>query len=440
MKGNAAMSDSDNRSQKVRDKAKEFVFPAAFTYYEEPLVVEEGKGATVKDADGREYLDFFGGILTVGLGHCHPEITRRTREQAEKIQHASTLYLTEPSVALAEKLAKITPGNLQKSFFTNSGSEANETAVLAARGYTGNHEVVALRSGYSGRTGMAMSLTGQAPWRSSGAGTMGGVVHAPNPYCYRCPYEQTYPSCDLLCARDVEQVIQTATSGSIAAFIAEPIQGVGGFIVPPKEYFQIVTDIVRKYGGVFICDEVQTGFGRTGGKMFGIQHFNTEPEIMTMAKTLGNGAPIGATVAMPEVADSLQGLTISTFGGNPVSTMAALATIDVVVSEEIVHNSEVVGAHMANRLNELKDLFPVIGDVRGMGLMQAIELVWEDKRPAPDAVNRVFEETRRRGLLLGKGGLSGNIIRITPPMNIDRSDIDRAMDILKASFESVMAA
>jgi 4-aminobutyrate aminotransferase len=348
--------------------------------------------------------------------------------------------LTGPSVALAEKLATITPGKLQKSFFTNSGSEANETAVLTARSYTGNHEVVALRSGYSGRTGMAMSLTGQAPWRSSAAGTMGGVVHAPNPYCYRCPYEQTYPSCDLLCARDVEQVIQTATSGSIAAFIAEPIQGVGGFIVPPKEYFQIVTDIVRKYGGVFICDEVQTGFGRTGGKMFGIQHFNVEPEIMTMAKTLGNGAPVGATIATNEVADSLKGLTISTFGGNPVSTMAALATIDVIISEEIVHNSEVVGAHMVNRLNELKELFPVIGDVRGMGLMQALELVWEGKQPATDAVNQIFEETKRRGLLVGKGGLSGNIIRITPPMNVSTTDIDRAIDILKVSFESIKVA
>ncbi len=434
------MADSTNQSQEIRDKAKEFVFPSAFTYYEEPLVIEKGQGATLIDSDGREYLDFFGGILTVGVGHCHPEVVRRTAEQSAKLQHTSSLYLTEPYVHLAEKLAQITPGRLQKSFFTNSGSEANETAVLAARSHTGNHEVVALRSGYSGRTGVAMSLTGQAPWRMTGAGTMGGVVHLANPYCYRCPYEQTYPSCDLLCARDMEQVIQTSTSGKIAAFIAEPIQGVGGFIVPPKEYFQVAVEIVRKYGGIFISDEVQTGFGRTGGKMFGIEHFGVEPEVMTMAKTLGNGAPIGATVAVPEVADDMGGLTISTFGGNPVSTEAARATIDVIVSEELVHNSELAGAHMRTRLEELQERFPIIGDVRGMGLMQALELVWENKRPAPDAVNQVFEEARKRGLLLGKGGIHGNTIRIAPPMNIDTADIDRAMDILKASLQQVKAA
>jgi 4-aminobutyrate aminotransferase len=433
------MADTSKRSQEVREKSKKYVFPAAFTYYEEPLVIEKGKGASVTDADGREYLDFFGGILTTGLGHCHPEVTKRTAEQSSRLQHTSTLYLTEPSVALAERLAQITPGRLQKSFFTNSGSEANETAVMAARCHTGNYEIVALRSGYSGRTSLAMSLTGQAPWRMPGAGLGGGVVHLANPYCYRCPFGLTYPSCDLHCAKDMEQVIQTATSGAIAAFIAEPVQGVGGFIVPPKEYFQIVVEIVRKYGGIFICDEVQTAFGRTGGKMFGIQHFGVEPEVMTMAKTLGNGAPIGATVAVPEVADNMKGLTISTFGGNPVSTEAARATIDVIVSEELVHNSELVGQHMRDRLDALKERFPVIGDVRGMGLMQAVEFVWEDKKPAPDAVNKVFEETKKRGLLIGKGGIYGNVIRITPPMNIDNADVDQAMDILAASLEQVTA-
>ena len=201
----------------------------------------------------------------------------------------------------------------------------------------------------------------------------------------------------------------------------------------------MAVEIVRKYGGIFISDEVQTGFGRTGGKMFGIQHFGVEPEVMTMAKTLGNGAPIGATVAVPEVADDMRGLTLSTFGGNPVSTEAARATIDVIVSEELVHNSELAGAHLRGRLEELRARFPIIGDVRGMGLMQALELVGEKKRPAPGAVNRVFEETRKRGLLIGKGGIHGNTIRITPPMNIDAADIDRAVDILRDSFEGVRA-
>ncbi len=433
------MSDSANRSQQIREKAQKYFFPSARMYYEESLVIERGRGATVVDAEGREFLDFFGGILTVGLGHCHPKVTERLTDQAARLQHASTLYLTEPSVELAEKLPQITPGRLQKTFFTNSGSEANETAVLAARSYTGRHEVVALRGGYSGRTTLAMSLTGQSPWRQPGSGLGGGVVHVANPYCYRCPYEQTYPSCDLLCARDIEQVIQTATGGQIAAFIAEPIQGVGGFITPPKEYFQVAVEIVRRYGGIFICDEVQTAFGRTGEKMFGIQHYKVEPEVMTLAKTLGNGAPIGATVAVPEVADSLKGMTISTFGGNPVSTEAARATIDVIVSEDLVHNAQVVGQHLRGRLEALKERFPLVGDVRGMGLMQAIELVEEDKRPAAEALDRVFEETKKRGLLIGKGGIYGNVIRLTPPLNIARSDVDTAVDILEASLEAAAA-
>ncbi|MBI2881474.1 MAG: aspartate aminotransferase family protein [Candidatus Tectomicrobia bacterium] len=431
------MDNSPSPSDRIREKAKQYLFPAVGTYYEEPLVIERGRGATVVDAEGRQYLDFFAGILTVGVGHCHPAVTKRAADQAARLQHTSTLYLTEPAVALAERLAQITPGRLLKTYFTNSGSEANETAVLAARCYTGREEVVALRHGYSGRTALAMSLTGQAPWRLTGSGLSAGVVHAANPYCYRCPYEKTYPSCDLVCARDVEQVIQTATGGRIAAFLAEPIQGVGGFIVPPREYFQVVVEIVRRYGGVFICDEVQTGFGRTGGKMFGIQHFGVEPEVMTFAKTLGNGAPIGATIAVPEVADSLKGLTISTFGGNPVSAEAARATIEVVLSEELVHNAEVVGRRVRGRLEALKERFPLVGDVRGMGLMQALELVEDGKRPAARALGRVFEETKKRGLLIGKGGFYGNVIRLAPPLNVDPSDADAAMDILEASLEAV---
>ncbi|MFQ5913489.1 MAG: aspartate aminotransferase family protein [Nitrospinota bacterium] len=434
------MAERANRSQEVREKSQKYLFPAARTYYEEALVIERGRGATVVDADGREYLDFFAGILTVGVGHCHPRVAERTAEQVGRLQHTSTLYLTEPAASLAERLAQVTPGRLQKTFFTNSGSEANETAVLAARTFTGSHEVLALRHGYSGRTTVAMSLGGQASWRLAGSDSGAGVVHAANYYCYRCPYEQTYPSCDLLCARDLEQVIQTSTGGRIAALVAEPIQGVGGFIVPPKEYFQVAVEIVRRYGGIFICDEVQTGFGRTGGKMFGIQHFGVEPEVMTFAKALGNGAPIGATIAVPEVADSVKGLTISTFGGNPVSAEAARATLEVIVSEELVHNAQVVGEHLRARLEALKERFPLVGDVRGMGLMLALELVGEGKRPAPEALNRLFEETKRRGLLIGKGGIFGNVVRLTPPLNVEKSDVDTAVEILEASLEAVAGA
>ncbi|PYV08043.1 MAG: aspartate aminotransferase family protein, partial [Acidobacteria bacterium] len=285
-----------SRRQEILEKQKTYLFPSIINYYSEPLVLERGKGLQLYDVDGREYLDFFGGILTVIAGHCNDRITDALVEQARRLQHVSTLFPTEAQVELAETLARITPGRLQKSFFTNSGTEANETAVLMARAYTGRHEVVALRHGYSGRSALAMSLTGNLAWRVGGPG-LPGVVHAHNAYCYRCPFEKTYPDCDLICARDIEEMIRTASSGALAAFIAEPIQGVGGFVTPPREYFSIVAGIVRKYGGIFISDEVQTGFGRTGGKWFGIEHWGVEPDIITAAKGMANGAPVGATTA-----------------------------------------------------------------------------------------------------------------------------------------------
>src|SRR6202011_3701151 len=247
-------------------------------------------------------------------------------------------------VELAEKIAQITPGKLEKSFFTTSGTEANETAIDSARMHTGNLEIIALRHSYSGRSSLTRSLTGISAWRK--ASYQVGIVHAMNAYCYRCPLGKTYPSCEVACAKDVEAVIQTSTSGQIAGFFAEPIQGVGGFITPPKEYFKIVTDIVRKYGGIFIADEVQTAWGRTGEKWFGIENWDVEPDIITSAKGLGNGAPIGIIVATPEVADAYPGLTFSTFGGNPVSMTAGLAVIRVIEEEGLRHNSAEVGGYL----------------------------------------------------------------------------------------------
>jgi len=336
-------------------------------------------------------------------------------------------------VNLAEKLAQITPGRLQKSFFTNSGTEADETAIMLARVYTDAQEIIALRHGYSGRSALAMTLTGQANWRIGGTQIL-GIKHAHNAYCYRCAFNREYPNCDLECAYDVEELIQTTTSGRVAAFIAEPIQGVGGFITPPPEYFPIVADIVRKYGGLFISDEVQTGFGRTGGKWFGIEHWGVEPDIITCAKGIANGVPMGATIATAEVADSFRGLTISTFGGNPVSCAAALATIEVIEEENLVNNAQVVGNYLRERLEELKEKHPLVGDVRGMGLMQGVELVREGKEPAKQEILQVFEATKRRGLLIGKGGLYGNVIRIAPPLNTSRADVDEAIRILDEAF------
>lgn len=424
-----------SRRGEILEKQKQYLFPSIITYYSEPLVLERGKDMRVYDTEGREYLDFFGGILTVIAGHCNDLITEAVVDQIRKLQHVSTLFPTIPQVELAEKLAKITPGRLQKSFFTNSGTEANETAILMARAYTGRHEVVALRHAYSGRSALAMSLTAHSAWKLGGP-PLPGIVHAHNAYCYRCPFEKTYPDCNLVCARDVEELIRTATSGQLAAFIAEPIQGVGGFVTPPKEYFSIVAEIVRRYGGVFISDEVQTGFGRTGGKWFGIEHWGVQPDMMTAAKGMANGAPIGATIATPEIADSLKGLTISTFGGNPVTARAAKATIDFIESENLMENARVVGGYLCERLKELQKKYPIIGDVRGMGLMQGLELVKDrkTKSPAVEETRRLMDLTKENGLIIGKGGLYGNVIRVSPALTCSRRDVDDAIRLLDRSF------
>ena len=279
-----------------------------------------------------------------------------------------------------------------------------------------------------------MSLTGNATWRLGPPSA--GISHAVNAYCYRCPYGLTYPSCEVRCANDVEEVIRTTTSGRIAGFIAEPIQGVGGFVTPPKEYFPIVASMVKKYGGVFISDEVQTGWGRTGGKWFGIEQWGVTPDIITSAKGLGNGTPIGLTVARPEIADALKGLTISTFGGNPVATTAAKAVLDFIEEHSLAVNAAEVGAYLREKLLELQARHSLIGDVRGMGLLQAVELV-EDrqtKKPAPAATLAVMEAARENHMLIGRGGLYGNVLRITPPMNIGKADVDEFARLLDASF------
>ncbi len=424
--------EADKRRE-ILAKHKEYLFSCVANYYEEPLVVDRAKDSLVYDVDGREYLDFFGGILTISVGHCNDKVVAAVEEQARKVQHTSTLYPNEPQVRLAEKLAAVTPGALQQSFFTNSGTEANETAVLAAQLYTRRHEVIALRHGYSGRSHLAMSLAGQYTWRL-GPTAVPNVHHIPNAYCYRCPFGLTYPSCDLKCAKDLESAIQTATSGKVAAFIAEPIQGLGGFITPPREYFREVVEIVHRYGGLFICDEVQSGWGRTGGKMFGIEQWDVEPDVMTFAKGMANGVPVGGTITRPEIADSVRGLSISTFGGNPVTCAAALATLEVIESEGLVANAARRGRQLREGLEALQEKYPIMGEVRGMGLMQAVEMVGPDKAPSPEAVARLFELTRRNGLLIGKGGLMGNVVRITPALNVTRDQVAEALARLDRSM------
>ena len=419
---------------------QECLFPAVFHYYREPLVLTRAKDQFVWDADGHQYLDFFGGILTVSVGHCNEQVNQAVHQQVDTLQHVSTVFPTEPQAALARKISDIAPGPGWKSFFTSSGTEANEMAILAARCYTGSSDIIALRHSYHGRSAMAMGLTGNHAWRL-GPPAQAGITFAHNAYCYRCPFGLTYPTCEVRCAQDVKEVIRTTTSGQIAGMIAEPIQGVGGFITPPKEYFGIVAKLVREHGGVFISDEVQTGWGRTGDKWWGIEQWGVTPDIVTSAKGLANGFPIGLTAARPEVANSVKKLTISTFGGGPIPTAAAKAVIDLIESENLAANAASTGAYLHAKLRELQDKHPLIGDVRGMGLMQAIELVQDrvSKAPATAETLRLMEAARENRILIGRGGIDGNVIRISPPLNISPSDVDDFIRALDASFVQVSA-
>jgi len=427
-------------SADIRAKHHQYLIPAVANYYKDPLVMAHGKMSRITDLDGNQYLDFFGGILTVSVGHANEEVNAAVSAQIGRLTHISTLYPTVPMVELAEKLVSIAPGKLDKCFFTASGTEADETAVNLAQVHTGNMEMITLRHAYSGRSALAQSLTAHAAYRSIPT-QIAAVKHALAPYCYRCPLKQTYPGCGVACAQDVDELIRTTTTGQIAGMIAEPILGVGGFITPPKEYYEIVAEIVRSYGGVFISDEVQTGFGRTG-KNWGIEQYGVEPDMITMAKGIANGMPLGGIITTTPIAESFKKGTISTFGGNPVSCASAKATIDIIHRDNLAENCEKMGQVLRDGLEELQQRYPkIIGDVRGMGLMQAMELVVDetsgDRTPNLEATNRLFEETRKRGLLIGKGGLYGCSIRIAPMLNVTRDDIDEGLSILNDAFAAM---
>ncbi len=413
---------------------REFLTPGLITYYREPLMVVEGHMQYLWDETGKQYLDAFAGIVTVSVGHCHPRIVEKVREQVGRLQHTTTIYLHPAVAELGRKLAGHMPeaSGLSVSYFTNSGSEANEIAVLSSREFTGNVDVISLRNGYHGGTQATMGLTAHGTWKFKTNPTV-GVKHATPAYCYRCPYGLEYPSCDVKCARDVEDLIRYETPGEVACFIAEPIQGVGGAVTPPPEYFQIVYDIVRAHGGLCIADEVQTGFGRTGSKFWGFENWGVTPDLVTMAKGIGNGVPLGACTTRPEVARVMKNrVHFNTFGGNPISMTQGLATLEVIESEGIQENAFRVGKHLKDRLLELQDRQPLIGEVRGMGLMLGVELVRDrqSKEPATSETADLLELCKERGLLIGKGGLAGNTLRIKPPMCLSRDDADFLVDCL----------
>ena len=416
----------------VRAGFAEHLFPCAAPYYGDPLVLARGEGTWVTDVEGREYLDLFSGILTTAVGHCHPEVVERVREQVGLLGHTSTLYLTEAHVEAARRIAAIAPGRLDRTFFTNSGTEAIETAVMLACQFTGRSEIIALRHGYSGRSILATNLTAHAPWRPLPT-SVPGIKHVLSPYPYRCPF---HTPCDERCldafARDLEEAIQTTTTGRPAALLAETIQGVGGYIVPPPGYWQRIAEIVRSYGGLFICDEVQAGFGRTGDHWFGIEHWDVEPDIMVMAKGIANGFPVGATTTREEIAKAWSAKTISTFGGNAVSMAALIATNDVMVREDVPARAAARGRQLREGLDAIAQHHPWIGEVRGMGLMQALELVQDPgtRTPDPRRARALLEATKEERVLVGVGGLHGHVVRLGPSLLVSEEEIAEGLERL----------
>jgi 4-aminobutyrate aminotransferase-like enzyme len=426
-----------------RERHQAALFPSTALYYEEPLELRRGERQFVFDADGRRYLDLFGGIVTVISGHAIGELTEPIKEQLDRIMHSSTLFLIPSQIELAERIVDMTresaPG-IERVFFTNSGTEANEAAFLLATLARGNSEILALRHSYHGRSFATASASGQAPWRPT-ANSPVHVHYTMNAYCYRCPLGKTYPSCEIACARDLEPVIQTATGGHPAALIAEPIQGLGGFITPPPEYFQVLKEILDRYGVLFIADEVQTGWGRLGEAAFGFEYYGVEPDLFVFAKGLGNGLPIGGVAATDELARGIRSLSISTFGGNPVCTTGALANLRYIERHDLQANARRVGDYFFARLGELQERHPLIGEVRGKGLLIGIELVTDraSKQPATRELARIMDLTRERGLIVGKGGLFGNVIRLSPPLIITTDDVDFAIGVFDEVFGAVEA-
>lgn len=429
-----------SRSQEITQRHRKSLWNNHILYYKEPLALEKGEGCYVYDVDDNKYLDFFGGILTTSIGHNHPNIVKKVGEQVSKIVHTSTLYPHEKLVEIAEKMAEITPGNLEKSYFTNSGSEANELAVLAARVHTGNLDIIVLRHSYHGGTMVTKSMTSQSSWRFDQS-IMPGFKQTLNGYCYRCPFNMKPETCDTACAQDLENVINTSTSGKIAGVIFEPIQGVGGFITPPPNFLKIISEISRQYGGVVVDDEVQGGFGRTGKHQFSVSHWGVEPDIMTMAKGVANGFPMGNVIATDKLASSMDnaGLIINTFGGNPISSVAALATLEVMEKEADPQHCQAMGELLMEGLNKMAEKHSLIGEVRGKGLMLGVELVQnrQSKEPAADKVNEFLEESKKLGLLIGKGGIFGNVLRIAPPLTINENQIGEALDKMDKSFAAI---
>ena len=408
-------------------------------YYEEPIEIVEGSGRRVTDGEGNTYLDFFAGILTNAIGYDIAEISDAVREQlGTGVAHTSTVYLIRKQIELAEQIAELSGIPDAKVFFANSGTEANETALLLATQNRRSNQVLAMRNSYHGRAFGTVAITGNRGWSASSLSPV-NVQYVQGAYRYRSPFRDL-PDAEYVkvCVDDLRNVIETTTAGDVACLIAEPIQGVGGFSSPPDGLYAAFKEVLDEYGILFISDEVQTGWGRTGDHFWGIQAHGVVPDAMTFAKGLGNGFAIGGVVARGDLMDSIKANSLSTFGGNPISTSAAKATIDYLLDKDLQANAAKRGAQLVDGLRGISDEFPELGDVRGKGLMLAAEIVKpDDNAPDAAATAKLQQETKDRGLLVGKGGLYGNVLRMAPPMTLTEEEAAEAVEIIRDSFNTL---
>jgi 4-aminobutyrate aminotransferase len=406
-------------------------------YYEEPIALVRGEGRHVWDSEGNRFLDFFGGILTTLSGHNVPEIVDAIRAQAGRILHTSTLYMNEQTIELAETIARLSPIEDAKVFFVSSGTEANDAALLLATSFRRSNQVLALRNSYHGRSFSSVAITGNRSWSPTSVSGL-SVAYVHGPYMYRSPFKHLSES-DYVraCVDDLRDVIVTQTAGDVACMIAEPIQGVGGFATPPDGLYAAMKEVLDEYGIPFVADEVQTGWGRTGEHFWGIEAHGVTPDLVTFAKGVGNGMALGGVIGRAEVMDSLAANSISTFGGNPLATAGALANIRYLLDNDLQANAAKVGDHMFSRLRDAAAGLPVVGDVRGKGLMIGIELVDAAGDPYMEAGKSVMEACKVGGLIIGRGGLHGNVLRVAPPLSVTIEEADEALDVLTGALRSV---
>ncbi len=419
-------------------KYKDYVM-TGFVKSVQPVVVETAKDAVITDVNGKQYIDCFAGISVVNSGHCNPEVIAAAKAQMDKLVHCgSYIYYSQPTADLAEKLAHITPPGFTKTFFGNSGAEAIEGAMKLARLYSGKHEFIALHASFHGRSWGALSITGNQGRKKRGGPYAAGIAFAPVPYAYRSNWRNDPEECGRQCAKAIDEAVRFATAGDVAAFIAEPVWGEGGILVPPPNYFQEVKKVLDKHGILFIADEVQSGFARTG-KMFAVEHFGVTPDILVTAKGIADGFPLSAFTTRPEIADAYKpGDHLSTFGGNPVACAAALANIQFMEREKLAERSAENGKYVMAKLRELQGDNPLIGEVRGLGLMIGIELVKDAAlTPATAEAEGIREVCRENGLLVGVGGVYGNVVRFQPPLVITKQQLDKAVDVFAGALREV---